>query len=163
MSPPADDQKHGQKHGEFVVLVNKTARRNYEISQVFEAGISLLGPEVKSLREGQAELKEAYIRINDGEAYLIGCHISPYRFARLEDYVATRDRKLLLHRKEIKKLHENVKQKGLTIVPLRIYFKRGRCKLELGLGRGKKLFDKREDIKAKQADLAIKRVMKRLV
>ena len=159
MSPQADDHKHG----EFVVLINKTARRNYEISQVYEAGISLLGPEVKSLREGKAELKEAYIRIVDGEAYLIGCHISPYRFARLEDYVPTRNRKLLLHNKEIRKLQDNVKQKGLTIVPLRIYFKKGRCKLELGLGRGKKLYDKREDIKAKQADLAIKRVMKRVI
>ena len=147
--------------GEYVVLVNKTARRNYEITQVLEAGISLLGPEVKSLRDGKAELKEAYIKISGGEAFLVGCHISPYRYARLDEYNPTRDRKLLLHRREIHKLQDSVKQKGLTLVPLRLYFRKGRCKLELGLGRGKKLYDKREDIKAKQADLAIKRVFKR--
>ncbi|HQH27250.1 MAG TPA: SsrA-binding protein SmpB, partial [Oligoflexia bacterium] len=145
-----------------VIAVNKNARRNYEILVTVEAGIELLGCEVKSIRAGGINLKESYIRFKHNECFLVGCHISPYKFSPLKDYDPVRDRRLLFHRHEIKRLNEQVQQKGLTIVPLRAAFSpKGRCKIEVGVGRGKKLFDKREDIKAREAARDIERAMKR--
>lgn len=146
------------KEGPLVIAVNKKARRDYEILDVFEAGIVLLGHEVKSIRAGSINLRDSYIRVANGELILVGCHISPYENARVEECKPKRDRKLLLHRKEIDRLGGQVQRRGLTLVPLRVYFnKRGRCKLELGLGRGKKLYDKRQDERTKEAKREIER------
>lgn len=147
--------------GEKVIVLNKNARREYEVLSTLEAGISLLGCEVKSIREGAIQLKESYVRFKGREIYLVGCHISPYAYSINSDYVPTRDRKLLLHLREIIRLSNEVRHKGLTLIPLRVYFKNGRCKLEIGVGRGKKLFDKRQDIKDKQGKRAAKRAVVR--
>jgi SsrA-binding protein len=120
----------------------------------------LTGAEVKSIRAGQVNLKESYVKEKRRELYLTGCHISPYEFARREETDATRDRKLLMHKHEIETLSGKMQQKGLTLVPLRLYFRKGRCKLEIGLGRGKKLHDKRQDMRAKEADRDIERAFR---
>lgn len=144
------------------VAANKKARRDYEIVSSAEAGISLLGSEVKSIRQGNASLKESYIREKNGELYLVGCHISPYSHSPVDAHEPTRQRKLLLHRQEIDRLIVQIARKGLTLVPLRLYFnKDGRCKLEIALGRGKKLFDKREDEKKRVATREVERMLKR--
>ena len=154
-------KKNAQESGKLVIDVNKKARRDYEITEMFEAGISLLGSEVKSVRASGVSLRDSYVRVKDNECMLVGCHIGPYEFARQDSHEPYRDRKLLLHRREISRLFEAIKQKGLTVVPLRIYFnKAGKCKLEIGLGRGKKLFDKREDIKTRDAKRQIERALK---
>lgn len=151
----------GAKEGRHVVAVNKKARRDYEILDTLEAGLELLGCEVKSIRGGGANLKESYIRFRNRECFLTGCHVSPYKFSRVETYDPVRDRRLLLHQREIERLGSQVQAKGLTVVPLQIYFNsRGRCKLDIGLGRGKKLFDKRQDIKSRDAAREIQRLMK---
>ena len=142
------------------VATNKKAYHDYQIIEVLETGISLKGNEVKSIREGGVNLKDSYVRFIKGEVYLIGCHVTPYSHARREECEPTRDRKLLMHRREIDKLGIRVQQKGLTLIPLKIYFKKGRCKLEIGLGSGKKLYDKRQDLKSKEARLEIDRAMR---
>ena len=145
-----------------VVAENRKARRDYEILDSWEGGIVLLGSEVKSIRQGAANLKESYIRFENGECYLVGCHISPYKFSSAVAYDPLRPRKIMLHKREIERLAGQVKQKGLTVVPLKLYFNaRGRCKLDMGLGRGKKLYDKREDVKAKEAARQMERAFKR--
>ena len=141
------------------VIVNKVARRNYEIGQCLEAGLSLVGSEVKSLREAGVNIKESYIKMKNSEAYLVGCHINIYTRAR-QGHEPLRERKLLLHKRELEKLDAQVREKGLTLVPMKIYFKMGRAKLEIGVGRGKKLFDKREDMKAKDAQIEMARSIK---
>ncbi len=129
------------------VAVNKKARHNYEIDTEFEAGIVLVGSEVKSIRAGRVSFQDAYADIKNGEVFLRGLHISPYKYAYNANHEAIRTRKLLLHNYEIRKLIGKVKEKGYTLVPLKIYFKNDKIKVLIGLGRGKKLYDKRETIK----------------
>ena len=126
---------------------NKKAFHNFQILDKWEAGIALKGTEVKSLRNGQVQMADSYARIDDGEVYLIGLHISPYEKTAHGNHDPTRKRKLLLHRREIRRLTTKVHERGLTILPLSLYFKRGLAKVELGLARGKRQYDKRQDIK----------------
>lgn len=137
--------------GRKTVATNKEARRLYFIDDVFEAGLVLMGSEVKSLRNGRATIKEGYIRIDGGEAFLVNVHIPPYEQANINNHEPTRHRKLLLHRRELQRLIGAVSRQGYTLVPMSLYFKKGKCKLEFGLGKGKKLQDKRQDQKAADA------------
>ncbi len=130
--------------GEKIVVNNRAAFFEYHILDKYEAGIALEGTEVKALREGQIQLKEAYVQVQRGEAWLLNAHISPYRFGNRMNHDPVRPRKLLLHRREIEKLEEAATMKGMTLVVTRVYFKGGRAKIELGVARGKKLYDKRE-------------------
>ena len=143
-----------------IIAKNRKAYHDYHIEETFEAGISLLGTEVKSLREGRANLKESYVIIKDNEAFLFGCHISPYTHGNIQNHDPLRTRKLLLHRKEIDKLWGSMSQKGLTVVPLKLYFKGGKAKLEIGLAKGKKQYEKRDTIKEREANREIERHMK---
>jgi SsrA-binding protein len=124
---------------------NKRARHDYEIIETWEAGLVLTGTEVKSLRNGKANISDAYGVVNDGEVYLLNLHIAPYEQGNYYNHEPTRTRKLLLHRREIRRMIGSVERQGLTLVPLELYFKRGRAKVAIGLGRGKKLHDKRDD------------------
>ena len=133
--------------GEKVIATNRKARHDYEILETYEAGLVLRGTEVKSLREGQVNFKDSYAAIDKGEAWLIGCHIAPYHHGTDANHDADRSRKLLLHRREISRLLGKTAERGLTLVPLRLYFKEGRAKLEIGLARGKKVYDKRASIR----------------
>jgi len=135
---------------ERVVVTNRKATHLYEILETFEAGLVLRGTEVKSLREGQANFKDSYALVEGEELWLVGCHISPYRHGSDANHDPERRRKLLLHRGEINRLLGKVQERGLTLVPLRLYFKNGRAKLELGLGRGRKLHDKRRAIRERE-------------
>ena len=128
------------------ITVNRKARHEYLILQTFEAGIVLQGTEVKSLRQGKANLVDSYANIKDGEVWLVSAHISVYEQGNINNHEPTRTRKLLLNRSEIRKLIGKVKEKGLTLIPLRLYFKNGRVKVELALAKGKKVYDKREAI-----------------
>ena len=140
---------------------NKKARFNFEILEQAEAGISLTGSEVKSLRAGKASLEEAYAVIRDGEAFLRDCNISPYPQAGYAQHKPTRERKLLLHKREIRKLFAKVTQKGLTLVPLKMYFnERGLVKVLIGLARGKKIHDKRQDMKRRDDRRAMERALR---
>ncbi|MDW7710862.1 MAG: SsrA-binding protein SmpB [Deferrisomatales bacterium] len=146
--------------GVHVACTNKKARRDYHIEETLEAGIVLRGSEVKSLRDGKANLTDAYAWEQGGEVWISGLHISAYSHTRIEEQEPTRDRKLLLHAQEIRKLAVKIQQRGYTLVPLRIYFKRGYAKVELGLGRGKKLYDKREDLKKADAKREMERALR---
>ncbi len=143
-----------------VVCQNRKAYRDYEIEETYEAGMVLAGTEVKSLREGRADLKDGYVVIRDGEAYLLNCHIAPYRHGNIMNHEPMRTRKLLFHKKEIQRLAGKVIQKGYTLVPLRIYFKGPHAKVEVGLARGRRLFEKREKIREREARRQIERAMK---
>ncbi len=143
------------------LVQNRQARFNYEILEKVEAGIALMGTEVKSIREGKANIKEAYADIRDGEAWLIGAHINPYSHGNITNHNPLRERKLLLNSREIHRLQGKIMEKGLTLVPLRLYLKGRLIKLELGVGRGKKLVDKREDIKKKDQEREIARAIRR--
>ena len=133
--------------GEKIIATNRKARHDYEILETYEAGLVLRGTEVKSLREGQVNFKDSYAAINGNEAWLIGCHIAPYHHGTDANHDPDRSRKLLLHRREIARLLGKTAERGLTLVPLRLYFKEGRAKLEIGLARGKKVYDKRASIR----------------
>jgi SsrA-binding protein len=137
---------------ERLIASNKKAHHEYFILQKFEAGVALMGSEVKSLRAGAAQLKDSYVIFKGGECFLFGAHISPYNHANRENHPPDRTRKLLLHRREIEKLHEQVTEKGLSVVPLRLYFKGNRVKAEIAVVRGKKLYDKRDTEKKKELD-----------
>jgi len=141
-----------QPDGEKTVASNRRARHDYAILERFEAGIVLTGSEVKSLRQGRASVGEAYARVERGELWLENMHIPPYEQGEKRGYDPLRARKLLLHRREIEKLREQVVEKGLTVVPLRLYFKGGKVKVEIAVVRGKKLYDKRETEKRREAD-----------
>ncbi len=144
--------------GVKMVATNKNARRNYEITETFEAGIQLRGSEVKSLRESNVTIGDAYARFEDGELWLVALHIAPY--SRASTHVpadATRKRKLLMHRYELDRLYSRTEQDHLTLVPMALYFKDGRAKLELGLGRGRKTVDKRQLIAKRDADREARR------
>ncbi|UCH45208.1 MAG: SsrA-binding protein SmpB [Nitrospiraceae bacterium] len=145
---------------EKIIATNRKAYHDFHIDETYEAGISLLGTEVKSLREGRANLKESYAIIKDNEVFLMNCHISPYSHGNIQNHEPLRTRKLLLHRKEIHKLWVKVSQKGLTIVPLKLYFKEGKAKVEIGVARGKRQYEKRATIKEKEVKREIERHLK---
>jgi SsrA-binding protein len=134
------------------IAENRKAFHDYHILDTFEAGVVLLGTEVKSIREGRVNLRDSFARLSDGEAFLYNVNISPYSHRGYVDHEPLRPRKLLLHRDEIRKLLGKTVEKGMTIVPLRLYFKNGRVKVALGLAKGKKEYDKRETIKRRDAD-----------
>jgi SsrA-binding protein len=138
--------------GEKLIASNKKAFHDYFVLQKAEAGVALTGTEVKSLRDGKANIKDSYVIFKNGEAFLFNAHISPYSHGNLQNHEPERNRKLLLHRREIEKLREQVVEKGLTVVPLRIYFKGGKVKVEIAVVRGKKLYDKRETEKKRELD-----------
>ena len=147
--------------GEKLIASNRKAFHDYFILQKMEAGIALTGTEVKSLRDAKVNLKDSYVDVYRGEAWLVGAHISPYTHGNRENHEPERKRKLLLHRREIDKLQGQIVEKGLTIVPLRLYFKSGRVKAEIAVVRGKKLFDKRESEKRRELDREAAAAMKR--
>jgi len=143
-----------------LVCQNRKAYHDYSIEETVEAGMSLLGTEVKSLREGKANLKDSYVLIKDTEAFLFNCHISPYSHGNIMNHEPLRNRKLLLHKKEIIRLQGKIAQKGYTLIPLKIYFKDGRAKVEVGLAKGKREFEKRDSIKEREANREIEKAMK---
>lgn len=147
--------------GEKLIASNKKAFHDYHVLDKFEAGMELTGTEVKSLRDRGATLKDSYVIFKAGEAFLFGAHISPYTHGNRENHDPERTRRLLLHRREIEKLESQVVEKGLTIVPLRLYFKGGRVKAEIAIVRGKKLYDKRETEKKREADRETAAAIKR--
>lgn len=150
-----------KSEGYKVVSDNRQARYLYEILETYEAGIQLTGTEVKSIRAGKVNLQDGYALIRDGEAWLINIHISPYNSSgQYFNHEPRRTRKLLLHKQEIRKLIGKVEQQGLTLVPLKMYLKRGLVKLSIGLARGKKIYDKREDMKRRQDQREMQRAMK---
>ncbi|MEY8308207.1 SsrA-binding protein SmpB [Erysipelotrichaceae bacterium 51-3] len=143
-----------------VIAENRKARHEYELLDRYEAGLELKGTEIKSVRKGKVQLKDAYISIRDGQATLKGMHISPYEFGNRFNHDETRDRRLLLHKREILKLDQQVRLKGMTLVPLKIYLSHGLCKLEIAVARGKNLHDKRESAKTRDAQREIQKAMK---
>lgn len=156
-------QQKAQKgaRGERIVATNRKAYHDYAIEEKFEAGIVLRGTEVKSLREGKVNLRDSYASIDRGEVFLHHCHISPYSHGNIANHEPLRTRKLLLHRKQINKLLGKTQQKGLTLVPLRIYFTaRGHAKIEIAVAKGKKVYDRREAIKDREAGREMERAMK---
>ncbi len=143
-----------------VFAQNRKALHDFAIEEIYEAGIQLTGPEVKSIRAGRANLKESYARVRDGEVFLIGAHVSPYANATHREQLPTRDRKLLLHKGEISRLIGKSQEEGKTIIPLRLYEKNGNIKLELAVASRKKQYDKRREIARKTAEREIERAMK---
>jgi SsrA-binding protein len=151
-----------QVPGQKIVSKNKKAYHDYHIDQTFEAGIVLSGPEVKSLRAGKANLRDGYAQLKDGEVFLYNVHISPYSFATQMSIEPLRVRKLLMHRREIRKLIGKLHEKGIALIPLKIYFiANGKAKVELALARGKKLYDKRAALKEKDSIRDVERTMRR--
>jgi SsrA-binding protein len=149
------------KTADKTVVTNRRARRDYFIEDSYEAGLVLTGSEIKSIRAGRANLQDSYVTIRDGEAWLVNSHVSPYKQASDENHEPKRDRKLLLHRKQIARLAGQVQAKGYTIVPLRLYLKNNRAKAEIALAKGKKLYDKRDDLAKRQAERDIQRALRR--
>lgn len=143
------------------VATNRKARHDYHIEDTVEAGLVLTGSEIKSIRAGQINLKDSYATVRGGEMWLINAHISPYKQANRENHEPRRERKLLLHRREINRLTGKLQEQGLTLVPLRIYLKNGRAKVELGLARGKKLYDKRQTLRERADRRQIERALGR--
>ncbi len=145
---------------EKLIAENRRARHDYHLLERFEAGLVLTGTEVKSLREGGATLRRAYGDVREGELWLVGAHIAPYEQGSMDPHKPDRDRKLLLHRREIDRLISQVQEKGLTLVPTRLYFKNGRAKVELAVARGKETRDRRREIAKRDADRQIERALK---
>jgi SsrA-binding protein len=156
-NPKRDPTASGQRDA----TVNRNASHNYFLLEKFEAGIALTGTEVKAIRSGKANLKDSYGLVKDGELWLLNCHISPYEHGSYSNHSALRTRKLLVHRDELKKLIGQTQQKGLTLIPTRMYFKNGRVKLELAVARGKQLWDKRETERRRTADREAREAMAR--
>ena len=152
-----------EKSRKKIIAENRKARHDYTIEDEYEAGLVLLGTEVKSLRQGRVNLKDSYARIKDGEVYVYQIHIGPYPFAYYGNHDPLRPRKLLLHKREIKRLYGKVNEKGHTLVPLRIYFKDGKVKLTLALAKGKRQYDKREAIKRRDEQRELERERKKYV
>jgi SsrA-binding protein len=146
--------------GEKLIVDNRRARHDYTLLERFEAGLVLTGTEVKSLRAGRVSLAQAFAELRDGEVWLVGADIAVYEQGNIANHEPGRDRKLLLRRGEIASLHGQVREKGLTLVPTRMYWKNGRAKVELALARGKQTIDKRRDIAKREADRAIQRALK---
>ncbi len=143
-----------------IICKNRKARFNFEIENTFEAGIVLMGSEVKSLRAGRANLSDSYAKFTEGELFLVDAHISPYEQANRENHDPLRNRKLLIHKREMKKLLGKVTERGFSLIPLKLYFKNGKVKAELALAKGKKSFDKREAIKKKDQRRELERLAK---
>jgi SsrA-binding protein len=143
-----------------MICVNRRARFDYEISETLEAGLVLQGTEVKSLRDGRASLKDAYAELLNGEMFLLHAHIDQYEQGNRANHDPERPRKLLMHRREIHRLAGKAQEKGLTLIPTRMYFSKGKAKIELGLAKGKKLYDKRQDMKLRSAQRDIERAMR---
>ncbi len=142
------------------IVNNRVAFHEYEILDTYEAGIVLQGTEVKSIMEGRIQLKESYVSVKDDEVWLINAHVSPYKHGNVQNHEPLRTRKLLLHRREIEKLKKAVDQKGMTLVVTKVYWRNGRIKFEIGVARGKKLFDKRETLRRKTIDKETDRQLK---
>ena len=149
------------EEGIKIITTNKKAFHDYQILEKLEAGLVLTGSEVKSLRQGRCNIKDSYARIINGEAWLIGLNISSYADASYHDHEQERRRKLLLHKDEIKRLHRKVQEKGFTLIPLRLYFKKGVAKVEIGLATGKREYDKRQDIAKRDQERELKRMQKK--
>ena len=149
-----------QKEAQKLIANNKKAYHDYFIEETYEAGVALHGTEVKSMRMGKCSIKESFIRIENGEVFVYGMHVSPYEKGNIFNKDPLRVKKLLLHKYEINKLGGQVAEKGYTLVPLQVYFKEGKVKVEIGLARGKKLYDKREDIAKKDARREMEREFK---
>ncbi len=146
--------------GEKLIVDNRRARHDYHLLERVEAGLVLTGTEVKSLRDGRASLQQAYADVRDGEAWLVGAHISVYDQGNIANHDPDRNRKLLLHRREVDSLEGKVRERGLTLVPTRLYFRNGRAKVELALARGKELRDKRRDLAKREASREMERAFK---
>ena len=146
--------------GEKLLCQNKKAYHDYFIEETYEAGVALQGTEVKSLRLGKGNLKDSYVQVEEGEAFLHNTHISPYPYAHQFNHDPERVRKLLLHKREIRRLMGKTQERGYTVVPLKIYLKNAKIKVEIGLAKGKTQYDKREDLKKRSADREIEKVMK---
>jgi len=142
-----------------IVARNRKAKFEYFLEDIYEAGISLKGSEIKSIRAGQMSIKEAYVRVDENEAWLMQAHIAPYAEANRYNHDPSRPRQLLLHKREIKKMYDSVRKKGLTIIPTKVYLKKGLAKIEIAVARGKKMRDKRQALKKKQIERDIKRQM----
>ena len=151
-APQAERQKAERKAAERIVAENRKAFHDYHIIETFEAGVVLQGTEVKAIREGRVNLRDSFARVEDGEVFIYNVHISPYSHRGYADHEPTRRRKVLLHRQEIRKLIGKTVERGMTLVPVRLYFKRGRVKVALSLARGKQAHDKRETIKRREID-----------
>ncbi len=149
-----------EKAGHKLIATNKFARVNYDIDDTYEAGMVLSGTEVKALRAGKANLSDSYAMVKDGEVYLKELHISHYDHGNRSNHEPTRSRKLLLHKREIRRLYGKSREKGLSLIPTRLYFKNGMVKVELGVGRGKKIYDRRQDIKQREERRSIERDFK---
>lgn len=145
---------------EKLIATNKRAFRDFQILETFEAGIVLLGSEVKSCRQHQVNLKDSYGKIKDGEVYLVDAHISPYFYSNQFNHDPLRERKLLFHKREIKRFYGKLKERGQTLIPLKMYFKNGKVKVEMALAKGKKVYDRREEIKKKDIEKEMKKVTK---
>ncbi|MBO4296213.1 MAG: SsrA-binding protein SmpB [Desulfovibrio sp.] len=150
-----------KKQSPGTIAVNKKARHLYELSEFLEAGISLTGPEIKSIRLGRVSFQDSYVEFKQGSAFVVNLHIAPYENAGYAPQDPDRDRRLLMHAREIARYAGLVAQKGLTVVPVRMYFQHGKVKLEIAVGRGKKLFDKREDLKRRAEERDAQREMAR--
>lgn len=148
------------KESQRLIANNKKAFHDYFIDETYEAGIALHGTEVKSMRMGKCSIKESFVRIENGEVYIYGMHVSPYEKGNIFNKDPMRIKKLLMHKYEINKLSGKIKEKGYTLVPIQVYFKEGRVKVEIGLARGKKLYDKREDIARKDQRREVERAFK---
>jgi SsrA-binding protein len=149
------------RRGDQLAITNRKARHEYFVLDTYECGVVLKGAEVKSIRNGRANLQDAYARVDDGEVWLFGMHVSPYEFSRGE-LDPVRKRKLLLHRREIAEIARATEEKGVTVVPLRVYFKDGRCKVEIATARGKARYDKRQAIAARDARRETERDLKEM-
>ena len=143
-----------------LIAKNPTAYHNYNIEDILEAGIVLTGTEIKSIRAGKVNLKDSFANFKNGECFIYGMHISPYEFGNINNKNPLRDRKLLLNKREINKLYGKIKQEGFALIPISLYFKGSLVKVELGIGKGKKLYDKREDIKKKEHERALQQELK---
>jgi SsrA-binding protein len=146
--------------GRKIICVNKRARFDYEISDMYEAGVTLQGTEVKSLRQGRVSLQDAYADVQNGEVYLLHAHIDQYEQGNRFNHDPERPRKLLLHKQEIRRLIGKVQERGLTLIPTRMYFSRGKAKVEIGVAKGKKNYDKRQDLKRRTAQREIDRALR---
>lgn len=147
----------GEAERTKTIASNRRARRNYTVVDTFEAGIALLGSEVKSMREGRIDLKDSYADVRAGELWLVGAYVAPYEFARDGGHDPERERKLLMHRREIDRIAGQVAEKGLTLVPLHVYFKKGKVKVELGLAKGRSTVDKRQALRDKDHEKEMRR------
>jgi len=143
-----------------IIAKNSTARHNYIINSTFEAGIVLTGTEIKSIRNNKVNIKDSYVNIKNGEAFIYGMNISPYEYGNIFNKDPIRTRKLLLHKKEIIRLQSMIKEKSISLIPISLYFNKNKVKIEIGIGKGKKLYDKRQDMAKKDAQMKINRALK---